>query len=225
MNEAIMIELRFFLISILWGVILLLVYDGLRIFRRIIKQNSFAIAMQDLLFWVVSSVFIFSMMYRKNNGIIRGFSIMGMILGMLVYHNILSDPVVNIVTKVLLTLFRPAVFAIRQIKKMLNFVGKTGKKATSSILLRLKKQVKSVKIAVDKKKQARLVRKKELELEKKKIVKRKEQVKAQKQVKLEKQVKLGEQVNRKEQVKFEEQVKPPKQVTLEKLVKPDKQGR
>jgi hypothetical protein len=63
MNPAISVELHFFLTSILWGVILLVAYDVLRIFRRLIKHDAFFIALEDLIFWVVASLFIFAMIY------------------------------------------------------------------------------------------------------------------------------------------------------------------
>ncbi|MDD4113087.1 MAG: spore cortex biosynthesis protein YabQ, partial [Herbinix sp.] len=63
MNKGITIELQFFMISILWGALVLLAYDLLRILRRIIRHNVLAVAIQDLLFWVLASVFIFALIY------------------------------------------------------------------------------------------------------------------------------------------------------------------
>lgn len=152
MNKAITIELQFFLISILWGLIILFVYDNLRILRRLVKHNNLVIAVQDLIFWVTASVFIFAMMYRENNGIIRGFSVMGMAIGMVLYHYILSELLVDAVTKVIFTLFRPFIFVFKRIKGFILFVYKKGKRVCKFLLLRLKKLLKSVRIALNKRK-------------------------------------------------------------------------
>lgn len=90
MSDAISMEMRFFLASILCGIILLIVYDVLRIFRRVIKHAWLLVALEDLIFWLLSGIVIFRMMYEMNNGTIRGFAILGMMLGMIVYNKSLS---------------------------------------------------------------------------------------------------------------------------------------
>lgn len=150
MNGAITVELRFFLISILWGVIILLVYDGLRILRRLIPHNSFFLALEDLIFWVLTSLFIFAMIYTMNNGTIRGFSVMGMAIGMILYHYIFSEFVVKWVTKAILLLLSPIRFAIDKIRKLLTFVLSKLKRIINYFQNRLKKYAKSVKITYSK---------------------------------------------------------------------------
>lgn len=170
MNHAISVELQFFLISVLWGSILLLVYDSQRIFRRLIKHDSFFIALEDLAFWVAASLFIFAMMYRENNGIIRGFSVMGMSIGMVLYHYILSDFLVNMITKLIRTLISPISFAMNGVKRFIKFVWSREKKVLNFIIRRLKKRTKSVKIALIKRRQASAA-KKQKRTEKKMLVK------------------------------------------------------
>ena len=193
MNKAINLELHFFLISILWGVILLLSYDILRIIRRVIRHNSLIIATQDLIFWVVSSVFIFAMMYQQNDGIIRGFSIMGMLIGMVLYHYMVSEFLVKSITGLILLLLSPLKFVLRQMVRFSRYIIIKGKKILQFILLRLKKLSKSVKITLNKKKiirdEKRKVRldKKLQQKEKKEAekTKKKEQIKQLKQKKIE----------------------------------------
>ncbi|MBH1940737.1 spore cortex biosynthesis protein YabQ [Mobilitalea sibirica] len=155
MNIAITVELQFFLISILWGVILLFAYDILRVIRRLIKHNSFFLAFEDLIFWVIASVFIFAMLYVKNNGIIRGFSVMGMGIGMVVYHYILSDWMVKTVTKLIYILLKPIKLLMKQLHRILRLIKLKVMKIIRFLLIRLKKRTKSAKIFLDKKKQRR----------------------------------------------------------------------
>ncbi len=155
MNAAITVELQFFLISILWGAVILLGYDILRIFRRLIPHNSFFLALEDLIFWVLTSVFIFAMIYTMNNGTIRGFSVMGIGIGMTLYHFVLSELVVKWITKVLLLLLSPLKFVIGKIKRVLHFFASKLKKVSVLIHSRLKKNVKSVRIALNIKRRRR----------------------------------------------------------------------
>lgn len=153
MSQGITIELRFFIISILWGAIVLLAYDQLRVLRRIIRHNNLWITVQDLIFWIVASVFIFAMIYVKNSGIIRGFSVMGMVIGMVIYHYILSDFIVMLISRGILLLLRPFSYILKYLRVGLNFLIKSGKKLLHKGYMQLKNQIKSVKIFIIKYKQ------------------------------------------------------------------------
>lgn len=159
MSDAIGMEVQFFLISILWGIILLVVYDVLRIFRRVVKHAWFFVAVEDVLFWIVSAFLIFRMMYQQNNGIIRGFSILGMTLGMIVYNQSLSDYMVKWISEFFLLigkgirkvtgiLFKPIRFLLRRVKWIGLFLGKKITKNGKKSIRGLKKKTKPVKIAL-----------------------------------------------------------------------------
>lgn len=152
MNEEIIMQLRFFAISILWGAIVILTYDALRIFRRLKKHGNIMIAAQDILFWMAASIFIFVMIYQVNDGIIRGFCILGMTIGMVLYHFILSEFVVTMVTKLLQLLLTPFKLVIDAIRKVIRFIGARCNKAVKFTNRQLKKWKKSVKISDENKK-------------------------------------------------------------------------
>lgn len=96
MSEMIFQEADFFTVSFLWGVILLAVYDILRIFRRTFSHGKGAVAAEDLMFWIISGVLVFGMMYEKNDGIIRGTAFLAIGLGMAAYHYSVSTCVVKL---------------------------------------------------------------------------------------------------------------------------------
>ncbi len=159
MNEAIMVELQFFGTSVLWGVLLLIFYDTLRILRRIISHNAFFIAFEDLIYWVVSSLLIFHMMYRQNNGIIRGFAILAMLLGMILYHYAISEllvdtvsgllnNIINLIGNFIGLLFKPIRFLFRKIKRIFLWIFTKIKKLILFLSKILKNIFKSDKIAV-----------------------------------------------------------------------------
>lgn len=159
MNDAIMVELRFFCTSVLWGVLLLIFYDVLRIIRRIIIHNGFFIAFEDLIYWVVSSLLIFRMMYRQNNGIIRGFAILAMLLGMILYHSALSellvDTISGLINRILALIGRligiilfPIKWLFGRIKRIFVWIYGKIKKFIYFLIKILKKFRKSSKMAV-----------------------------------------------------------------------------
>lgn len=144
MNQLISIELQFFLISILWGALVLFLYDFLRILRRIINHNMIIVTVEDLIFWILASVFIFAMIYAKNSGTIRGFSVMGIVIGMLLYHYILSDWFVMLISRGIHVLLRPFSLLKKSICKGIGFLIKKSKKLAFRIYSQLKNILKSI---------------------------------------------------------------------------------
>lgn len=85
MSEGIIFELQFFSRSFLLGVMMMTAYDGIRIFRRILPHGTWAVAIEDLLYWLACGVCIFRMLYLENSGAVRGFAIAAVVLGMIMY--------------------------------------------------------------------------------------------------------------------------------------------
>lgn len=133
--------------SFFMGIVLLLVYDQIRIFRRLVSHGIVWVGIEDVLFWIAGAVAFFIMLYRENSGYIRGFSIGGVATGMLLYHFFLSRWVVSVsvrsLRKILFVVSRPAVWTFRLVRrpagKMLRFLKK-----------RLKKIWKTVRMSLDK---------------------------------------------------------------------------
>ena len=140
MSPVIAEEGWFLLYSVLMGLVITVVYDILRIFRRVVRHGTFLVSVEDLLFWVACSFGIFNMLYYENNGMFRWFTVLGAAVGMLIYKKTFSDLFVRsftalfcqigkILTKVLYFLCTPVRAYIRWQKKM---VKKAEKKAKSS---------------------------------------------------------------------------------------------
>lgn len=84
--EEIIHEARFFLLSLLTGIALLFAYDLIRVVRLFVPHKKWMVFLVDYLFWFVGSFLVFVMIYQVNDGIIRGFSLAAMVIGMLAYH-------------------------------------------------------------------------------------------------------------------------------------------
>lgn len=89
-------ELVLLLQSVWMGVLLLIFYDILRIFRGVIPHRNSWITAQDLCYWILAGLYIFCKMYQENHGMIRLFVFAGILLGMLCYHYTISPFFVTI---------------------------------------------------------------------------------------------------------------------------------
>lgn len=91
MGNVIYEEMFFFCFSVSAGIVCLSAYDILRLFRAVVPHNNLWVGVEDFVFWCVYAVFLFRMMCEKNDGILRGFSFVGVFLGMLVYKHTISQ--------------------------------------------------------------------------------------------------------------------------------------
>lgn len=131
-SESIFRETDILLAAIATGALLFFVYDLLRIIRRIIPHGTLWIAVEDVLFWLGSALVIFVMLYQEADGALRGFSIGGVVIGMLLYACLLSRFVVKgsvfLLEKILYILLRPFVWLGRLIRRPLRALGRKGRK-------------------------------------------------------------------------------------------------
>lgn len=96
------IELALFLRSLLLGAGLLAVYDGIRIFRRFFSHGMLWISLEDAVYWTAAAIFFFLQLCEVNNGIIRGYILLGMALGAWIYYCLLSRLVMRRLSKVIM---------------------------------------------------------------------------------------------------------------------------
>lgn len=101
-------EVQLFLQSICLGVLLILAYDVLAALRSVIPHGTLAEACEDLLYWLAAALVVFSALYRTNQGIMRSFLFVGMILGAILCGRTFSPFFI----KFLALIFRiPVIFA------------------------------------------------------------------------------------------------------------------
>ncbi|MBD5544187.1 MAG: hypothetical protein HDR01_08110 [Lachnospiraceae bacterium] len=143
MSSEIINESHFLLYSVLSGIIITVVYDVIKIIRNVIPHNGFSEALEDTIFWIFASLFLFSMLYKVNNGTVRWFAIAGTFIGMLIYKKTLGQYIVGIMStiinqilhvvfKALGVLFFPVKWLISKGWRIVKKMKKYGKKQLTS---------------------------------------------------------------------------------------------
>ena len=94
-------QARLFLLTILLGAGMGLVYDGLRIFRHAVPHKLFWIQLEDGLFWFLAVFLVFGVMLRASHGEIRFFSVFGLFGGMGLYWLTLSRLVIALSDRII----------------------------------------------------------------------------------------------------------------------------
>lgn len=83
-------ELTIFFRAALLGAALMLFYDVLRIFRRLIPRGIVLVSVEDVLYWLIFGLAVFLLLYRENDGTLRGFIVGGTALGLILYYALLG---------------------------------------------------------------------------------------------------------------------------------------
>ena len=95
-----------FLVFSMTGVAIGVLFDFFRILRRAIKTSNFITYIEDILFWILTGLLILYNIWYFNNGEIRIFMFLGIILGVLIYMSTLSNILVKIFSKILQALIK-----------------------------------------------------------------------------------------------------------------------
>lgn len=132
------------LVSFLFGIVLMLLYDVFRIFRQIVKHGTLLLAIEDGLYWFLCAVGVFAMLYQENDGLLRWFVIGGVALGMLLENNLISPWVIRLFVKIIRAW-------LKIIGRILHIFGKPVKKVHIFYRKELKKLKKAIKIGLSKK--------------------------------------------------------------------------
>ena len=138
MSAGILEELRVVGIAVVYGAAITFVYDLIRIFRRIIAHGNFWIGVEDFFFWIWTSLWSFSVLYRENDGNRRMYTIGSMVLGMILYHQLISEIFVKISAKVLKRVLTILLYPLQKVKIYIIFFGKKLKNMMEAIIIKLK---------------------------------------------------------------------------------------
>ncbi len=143
-SQSIIQEADFFAVSLLSGCALVFLYDVLRVFRRLVPRGMIAVAIEDILYWMVCALLVFAMLYRKNDGLIRGFAIGAVAAGMLFYNHFISPRSIRLVVYLVQKLLWLIGLPLRLLKKLLKRPAAFCKKRTLRLGKKGKKLLKKI---------------------------------------------------------------------------------
>ena len=136
MSQVIAGELKTVAAAFFSGALITVVYDMLRIFRRVIAHGNVWIGIEDFVFWIWTALWTFSVMYRENDGSLRMYTVVAMVLGMIVYHQTISEPLVRLLGSFFRKMFRFLIYPLKLLKIYIKFLGKKLKKLIDRIIIK-----------------------------------------------------------------------------------------
>lgn len=122
--EEIKSQLIFLLGSFLSGVFVMLAYEVVNIFRGLFRPGIIGRLFMDIIFFAMSSICVFRMIFLCNNGTIRSFFVFAFGAGAILYRKtvgtLISDLFVKAVCKILHVISKPFVYICRKNKERIN---------------------------------------------------------------------------------------------------------
>ena len=100
MAELIYDELELFVVCLLLGAMLTLVYDGVRILRMLFHHWDWMVDVEDLIYWIFTAWMVFRTLFYYNRGALRGYAFLGMFLGVIVYTLTISRLLLFVAKKI-----------------------------------------------------------------------------------------------------------------------------
>jgi len=114
-----------FIIFILTGVIIGLIFDIFRVLRRTFKTPNLITYVEDILFWLVTGMLILYTIFKFNNGELRAYIFIGMSLGVVLYALAFSHVFIKINVKILTFIKNILEKVLKIILLPINFINNT----------------------------------------------------------------------------------------------------
>ena len=124
MENFVLSQVQILSICILSGAIIGIYFDIFRILRKTFKTSDIITYLEDILFWLFTGIFILFILFKYNNGEIRVYNLIGLIIGVILYMLAFSSffikssvYVITFIKKIILYFIK---FIIRFIEKIFN---------------------------------------------------------------------------------------------------------
>lgn len=128
-----------FFIFILTGFLIGILFDIFRVLRRSFNTSDIITYIEDILFWIITGLIILYVSFTFNNGQIRGYTLLGLMLGGILYLLIFSNIFIKVMVTILNYIKKVVGFIINIVITPIKFVIKIFRKPIRFIFINLSK--------------------------------------------------------------------------------------
>ncbi len=133
-------QVYIFIIYILNGFLIGILFDCFRILRRCFKTNDFITQLEDILFGIICGAILLVSGLKFNNGELRLYTFIGIILGITLYMLIFSSVFIKIMVYLILKIkYIFSILFILPVKSICKFIKKRLFKSFFFLCLNIKK--------------------------------------------------------------------------------------
>lgn len=99
MSRLVIWETGYLGMCVLLGILLMLLYDILRIGRIVVPHHNTVTGVEDFLYWIMVAASAFLMLYKGDDGRIRWYAVAAIASGMIAFHTGISRLAVPFIGK------------------------------------------------------------------------------------------------------------------------------
>lgn len=132
-----------FIIFILNGILIGIIFDIFRILRRSFKTSNLVTYIEDMIFWTTSALLVMYSLFVFNNGELRGYIFIGLFLGIALYMLFFSRTIIKISVKIILfikKIFGIVLYPLKVIFKIISEIFKNIIGFSSNLSNKIKKR-------------------------------------------------------------------------------------
>ena len=131
MENVTLIQLYSFLVYIVSGIIIGIFFDIFRILRKSFHTPDIVTYIEDILFWLFTGAFLLIVLFRFDDGQLRIYNIIGILIGVVIYILSISKyfikinvAIINFIKKIICKIIKIFLYPIKFIFKIIKKVFK-----------------------------------------------------------------------------------------------------
>jgi len=103
-NETSINQFYSFLIFAGIGILIVLIFDIFRVFRKSFKTPDYITYLEDIFFWIIAGFILLYSIFKFNNGSLRLYVFLGIAIGGIIYISTISKYFIKINTAIIILL-------------------------------------------------------------------------------------------------------------------------
>ncbi|HEY8499300.1 MAG TPA: spore cortex biosynthesis protein YabQ [Clostridia bacterium] len=117
-------EVYVFVSAMVSGLTAGFLYDLIRLKRKALKTKTAMAAFEDIAFWIAASILVFAVAYVSNQGEMRMYFFLAVLIGVVFYYAFMSRWVILILTFILKITLKPFILLFRLLTPLFNLISK-----------------------------------------------------------------------------------------------------
>lgn len=104
MNSFVLSQTHIFFIFVIYGLLIALLFDIFRILRKSFKTPDIVTYIEDVIFWLLTCIILAFGIFKYNNGELRAYIFIGLLIGLAIYLLYFSKTVIKVSVTIITTI-------------------------------------------------------------------------------------------------------------------------
>lgn len=121
------------------GIVIGILFDIFRIWRRSFKTADWLTCLQDILFWLLTGLIVLFSIFQFNHGEIRSYVFIGIAIGIILYMLTISKFIVKYCVKIIQSIKKALIYPVKMFLQFIKKISQKPIKLCSQVSGKMKK--------------------------------------------------------------------------------------